>query len=242
MTAPTRRAVPRRIAHRGASRDHRENSLAAFDAALRERCQAIELDVQLSADGVPFIHHDRTLSGVGGGRRRVRHRSAEQLRELQLPELSVVLERYARRTELLVEIKAYGDDPAHHAALTEATVAAIAAADAIDRCWILCFDARVLDHVAELEPTLARVLNIEPPRRISAGIARQLDTLSALSMKIGRITPAFAGAVHDRGCPTMTYTCNTERRLRRALDRGIAGIMSDRPAWLAARLDETERR
>lgn len=54
---------PRRplvIAHRGASGTHPENTAAAFEAAARTGADAIETDVQLSADGVPFLLHDDT--------------------------------------------------------------------------------------------------------------------------------------------------------------------------------------
>ena len=62
---------PRVIAHRGASATHPENTLAAFDAALAEGCDGLELDLQLSRDGVPVVYHDRTLRKAGGGARAV---------------------------------------------------------------------------------------------------------------------------------------------------------------------------
>lgn len=223
--------VPRRIAHRGASVARPENSFAAFDLAIRQRCHAIELDVQRSRDGELFVHHDRTLSKVGGGRRRLRHVEASGLDALGLAHFDAVLARIASRVELLVEIKAYGS-PEENLTLTDATVQAIRAARRVDRCWILCFDEALLERVATLEPKLRRVLNIAPPRRMTQALSRTIPKLDALSMAIGKITPAFKRAVDALDCPTMTYTCNTPRRLHRALELGIDGIMSDRPDWL----------
>ena len=70
------------IAHRGASRRRPENTLPAFDEALRLGCDAIELDVQLSRDGVPVVFHDKTLSRAGAGRKRVAGLKLAELRSL----------------------------------------------------------------------------------------------------------------------------------------------------------------
>ncbi|HEV2083603.1 MAG TPA: glycerophosphodiester phosphodiesterase family protein, partial [Gemmatimonadales bacterium] len=49
------------IAHRGASGVAPENTLAAFELAVRQGADAFELDVRLTADGVPVVLHDPTL-------------------------------------------------------------------------------------------------------------------------------------------------------------------------------------
>jgi glycerophosphoryl diester phosphodiesterase len=49
------------IAHRGASGSAPENTIAAFERAVRQGADAIELDVRLTADGVPVVLHDATL-------------------------------------------------------------------------------------------------------------------------------------------------------------------------------------
>lgn len=59
--APTAPAI---VAHRGSWSRHRENTLEAFVAAYHERADMVELDVWLSADGVPVVHHDEAVDGV----------------------------------------------------------------------------------------------------------------------------------------------------------------------------------
>ena len=106
------------IAHRGASATHPENTLAAFDAALAEGCNGLELDLQLSRDGVPVVYHDRTLRKVGGGTRAVHQAEWVEIARLdaggwldrryageRVASLDHVLERYARRTRLLLHLK-----------------------------------------------------------------------------------------------------------------------------------------
>lgn len=66
--------------HRGASADAPENTIAAFRLALEQGADGIELDVQLSADGVPIVIHDRTLSRTAG--------RPEAIRELKAPAIT----------------------------------------------------------------------------------------------------------------------------------------------------------
>ena len=58
--------APAIVAHRGSWSEHRENTLPAFVAALDEGADMVELDVWLSADGVPVVHHDETIGDLGG--------------------------------------------------------------------------------------------------------------------------------------------------------------------------------
>src|SRR6185369_13837314 len=57
----TRRNVER-IGHRGAPRRYLENTTPAFQEALRLGADAVELDVHVTADGLPVVHHDPVLS------------------------------------------------------------------------------------------------------------------------------------------------------------------------------------
>lgn len=88
-----------------------ENSLAAFERAA-ESGYGIELDVQLSADGVPVVFHDAALSRMCAIDRRVDSLTFEQLRAYcladtreQIPSFSEVLSLINGRVPLLVEIK-----------------------------------------------------------------------------------------------------------------------------------------
>src|SRR5262245_21916718 len=53
------------IAHRGASREQPENTLAAFRRARELGADGVELDVHRTADGAIVVHHDAVIPGVG---------------------------------------------------------------------------------------------------------------------------------------------------------------------------------
>ena len=68
------------FAHRGASAYAPENTLAAFELAVQQGADAIELDVKLSADGHAIVMHDETLERTTGGQGRVKEMSLAKLR------------------------------------------------------------------------------------------------------------------------------------------------------------------
>ncbi len=70
------------VAHRGASAYAPENTIAAFDLALRHRADAIECDTRLTADGVPVLCHDATLERIAGRPDRVADLSLADLKSI----------------------------------------------------------------------------------------------------------------------------------------------------------------
>jgi glycerophosphoryl diester phosphodiesterase len=110
------------VAHRGNAREFPENTLPAFNSALNLGLRFLELDVHLSADGVPVVIHDHFLSRTTGRPGTVFDLEAAQLAQIEasepqrfgkrytgtrIPLLADVLELLAGRPEvtLFVEIK-----------------------------------------------------------------------------------------------------------------------------------------
>jgi len=240
--------LPWIIAHRGASRDRPENTLAAFDEALRQGAGGIELDVQFSRDEVPVVYHDRTLARAGGGRRRVAELTLRELRRLdaaarfegarrryRIPSLEEILTRYGRRTRLLVEIKTREGDAGceRHIRLAHATATLVRRQRLEKRVLLLSFAPEILDACAEAAPRIGRVLNLRPPRTLSPALSRRLRSVFAFCADVRSLTPGFAAAVRRAKRPLLTYTCNTKKTVEGSLDAGVIGVISDRPGWLA---------
>ncbi|GAD80403.1 glycerophosphoryl diester phosphodiesterase [Vibrio ezurae] len=70
------------MAHRGVSSQAPENTLSAFALAAEKGCQWIEIDVQLSSDGVPMVIHDDTVNRCTNGCGKVREMTLSQLKKL----------------------------------------------------------------------------------------------------------------------------------------------------------------
>src|ERR687897_178526 len=73
-----------RIAHRGASGNFPENTRLAFEKAIEARVDMIELDCQLSSDGHVVVFHDEGLSRTAGVRGKVRRKTLEELKKLDV--------------------------------------------------------------------------------------------------------------------------------------------------------------
>jgi glycerophosphoryl diester phosphodiesterase len=109
------------LAHRGASRIAPENTLVAFCLALEQGADGLELDVQLSRDGVPVVFHDSELSRTTDGRGRISEKTLAELRTLdagkwfdprfageRIPTLEEVFEAFGDRALYNIELKAFG--------------------------------------------------------------------------------------------------------------------------------------
>lgn len=83
------------IAHRGWQRRYPENTAAAVRGAIAAGARAVEVDLQLSADGVPVLHHDRDLWRVCRHRGEVARLSLAQLQELRASEPDRLGEEFA---------------------------------------------------------------------------------------------------------------------------------------------------
>lgn len=238
------------IAHRGASVDRPENTLAAFDAALEQGADGIELDLQLSKDGVPIVYHDRTLDRAGAPGRRVADLDCAELAALRIPATAVdagparlatldeVLDGYGRRTRLLIEIKGHElhTAPDRHHALCVAFAQAVQRHRSEAQLFALAFEVETLAILREVAPALPRLLNLKPPPILMPGLRRRLGALQGLSVDVRTLTRPFGTAVARVGKPLFVYTCNSDRHVARALAARATGIMSDRPSWLRMEL------
>jgi glycerophosphoryl diester phosphodiesterase len=236
------------IAHRGARTEAPDNTRSAFMRALNYPIDGIELDVQMSADGVPVLYHDSSLLRVGGGRRRIAELTYSELRSLNwggwfhadfakepLMTLARLLPLLSRFPRLLVEIKSHPrerlDGHAHR--LTEKVIAMLCEPRYRrfqDRIYVLSFDPEVLARAHDLAPHLPKVLNIigdEPPAQMVA-----TDHLWAIDVQIGKLTAAWVRWARSRGLHVMSYTCNGPRQVAKALAMGVDAIISDNPRRL----------
>lgn len=106
------------IAHRGTPRLAPENTIAGFDRALELGFRHLELDAQLSADGVPVVFHDSTLERTSSGSGPLARLTLAELRALdagrwfnqqfageRIPTLEEVLVRYRGRAHIHLELK-----------------------------------------------------------------------------------------------------------------------------------------
>ena len=236
MTAGT--SLPLVIAHRGASRDAPENTVAAFEAAIALGADAVELDVRRTADGVLVVHHNASRRGVPLSM--LTYSRLVRLSRHEPPRFDTVLDLCAGRIGLDIEVK----EPGFEAEVIEA------ASSRFPREQLLytSFEETVIAEIRRLDPNARCGLLLGPGRlrsrtqryegppfdlaeRCGADLLAVHQWLAPLRRRRGR-TPGtgLLAEAQARGFPMMVWTVDGPQRLRAYLADGrVAGIITDLP-------------
>ncbi|MDX6356520.1 MAG: glycerophosphoryl diester phosphodiesterase, partial [Streptomyces sp.] len=168
MTAARRRTQT--VAHRGDPYHHRENTLSSVRSALVKGADVVEIDVQLTRDGVPVLLHDPTLERLWGRPKPVASLTAAEVERITgggVPTLAAALaELLAHPTgRMLLDMS----DPEH----VEPTLAAVHAAGATDRvywCGLLSAMLTVRAHDPAAEIAMTWTTSRRPPLSLLADL------------------------------------------------------------------------
>lgn len=246
-----RGARPWVVAHRGDSKNFPENTLSAFRGAAASPTDAVELDVQFSADEQLMVCHDRTLERFGLGSGRIREQTAATLQGLDMggwfdpdfqgevmPTLKQVFDQCASSMPLLVELKVRDEVEPRRTKFLQGFIDEWARVEEPHELFVLCFDLDVLDQLHAMEEGLPCILNVETLEDLPKDLMDMRPWLIALDVRIDLLTPEFRAKVRDAGRLCFTYTCNEESDVRRALEMQVDGIITDDPErvydWILA--------
>ncbi|WP_353814074.1 glycerophosphodiester phosphodiesterase family protein [Agromyces sp. SYSU T00266] len=237
--------APRVLAHRGLALEAPENTLAAFEAAVRAGAHYLETDIHPSADGAAVLAHDPTLRRVAGRPESVSDLSLEALRGVDLGgghgfgTLDELLHAFPD-ARLNIDVKTD--------AAAAPTLEAVRRAAAADRVLLTAFsDARRRRLAAAMPDSVtsagrASVLRAlaASRRRSSAAMRRGVAGARALQVpeRVGRLrllSPALVETAHAAGLEVHVWTVNDEADMRRLLALGVDGLVTDR-ADLALRV------
>lgn len=221
-------------AHRGDSLEAPENSLAAVRSSVEQGIDAVEIDVQLTKDGVVVLHHDYNLQRMAGVPKRVNELTYDEVARLnisirdggfdesgRIPMLAEVLAEVQGKAKLIVDLKPYGPGDE----LANEVVALIEQFDMVQECYIQSFDRQTLHQIRQLNPDI----------RIGQILYFAVGDLSLLDVDFYTIeqvmlTEAFVERAHKDGREVWVWTVNSERNLKEVLKFEIDGIITDFPA------------
>ena len=195
------------IAHRGASWDEPENTIAAFRRAIELGADYVELDVRAARDGSLRVVHDRSKNATDAP-------TLDQALETILGSAGVMVdlkEVYrCRRHDLLRRVLALVDD----------------------NVLLAAFEPRVLEEAHRLRPRIRIVQHVENVR-----IARAARYAWAASFDDKRATAAGFARARRLGLETLVYTVNDPERMSELAALGATAIVSDRPDLLRRTLE-----
>ena len=235
------------IAHRGASGERPENSLAAFELAVEQRADMIETDLHLSRDGTIVIHHDASLARLGEAGE-IGEYTASELAALDvtlgsanaegMPTLADLLDGFGERIELNLELKAASAGP--YPGLEEVALAAVEERGLLARVLFSSFSDPVLARLRGLSRNARLGVLVSPrlPRRVLAR-ARQVDAESIHPHTV-LVSDDLIRRAHEAGLKVLPYTEDDPAGMERLLDLGVDGLFTNHPARLRQLLEARE--
>jgi glycerophosphoryl diester phosphodiesterase len=240
-TATQRR--PRNFAHRGASGRAPENTLLAFRYAFELGADAIECDVQLSADGAPIILHDATLERTTTGRGAAAALSLEELRQLdagageRIPTLQEVLD-LCREAEKLVNLEIKAERLAQAEAIARVVGQVIEQGRHQARVLVSSFWLPVVAALKSAYPDI-RTATLHGGLRwrfLNMLRAARESRASAIHPHSALVSRRLVEEAHAAGLEVNVWTVDQPKMMLRLLSWGVDGIMTNYPDVLRGAL------
>ncbi len=226
------------VGHRGLSATYPENTLIAFEKALECGVDAMELDVQLTADHQLVVTHDPEIKRCSNGEGLIREMTFAELRALdfglwkgeefrgtRIPTLVEVLDLVFGKPrpgfQLQIEIK---DDQEECA---EQVVNLLQSRRLLDQCMIISFYGHILQKVHELEPRL--LLEGFPEEGMATHAENMYDFIDYVCIWNAKLTTENVKFFHDRGIKVNTYRGDSRQDVENALRFDVDSITSNNP-------------
>ncbi|MEO7588119.1 MAG: glycerophosphodiester phosphodiesterase [Arachnia sp.] len=226
-------------AHRGASAYAPENTIPAFQMAIDQGAQGIELDLQRSADGVLVAVHDETINRTSSGFGRVVDLTFEELRRcdfsngfighrnVRIPTLTEILD-LVRPTNLSLNVELKNSVELYPDIELEAAEV-VAAAGMTERVLFSSFN----------HPSLANLRGVVPPSQIgvlySDGLynpwqyARWIGAGALHPSWLALRQPDYVWLAHETGVKVNVWTVDEEKDVAHAIEIGVDALVTNFP-------------
>jgi len=235
------------IAHRGTSSEAPENTLAAFRLALAQGCDAIELDIHLSADGRVIVCHDATIDRTTNGSGAIAEMTAAQLQQYdagswfgesfaseRLPLLDEVLDLVPASVGINIEIKSY-----KHPEAERTLVALLEARNRLDSVFFSSFGHECLLRLKRWSPASKIGLLYEKDEKDYPGYFKRNQTDGySLHPSHEIVDASYVEAAKRQGLKVYPWTIDDPQRMRELIRAGVSGIITNRPKLLRELLKE----
>lgn len=240
------------IAHRGASFDAPENTVAAFRLGYEQGADAGECDVHLSQDGRVAVIHDADTARVSGHKQAVADQTLAELRTLDagqwgkwkgsafaenIPLLSDVVAIVPTGKRLFVELKV--------GTVILAELANVIRASRLTPAQLplICFDLGTARAAKRQLPAHEVLWIVDHPK---VGRGPDIEELIKSAREAGLdgldlnyrfpIDSEFVKKIHAAGLKLYTWTVDDPVAARAQAAAGVNGITTNRPGWLRSQL------
>jgi len=254
------------FAHRGASHDAPENTLAAFRLAREMGADGVELDVQVSKDGEAVVIHNFTVDATTDGQGAVRSKTLAELKELdagswfdavptkrcpepvegsafasqRIPTLQEVMVEIGHQLLLNIELKTtmFGS-----ADLTAELVRLIEDHNLVHRAVVSSFHPFALRRVKRLNHRIntGLIYFFDLPANLVRALLIALADPDALHPEKRLVTREYMDWAKERGYRVNAWTVDEPSEMKRLISLGVDGIITNRPDVLREILDSGVR-
>jgi glycerophosphoryl diester phosphodiesterase len=221
------------IAHRGASAEAPENTVAAFDEAIRLGARAVEMDVRVCKDGIPVILHDATVDRTTNGTGAVADLTRLDLLRLdagswkhprfagtRIPLLTEALQAISDDAMAVLELKTWIDPDMLRGILYAFGI--------LERCVILSFEPDILKAIRHRMPHTAIGLLCDNWTPELPGICNALEA-GILALETGVLNVERIKTAREHHLRMWTYTPNDAGSVAACAAIGVEGIITDHP-------------
>jgi len=227
------------FAHRGSAGTHPENTMIAFQEALRSGADGIELDVQMSKDGKIVVIHDeridRTTNGIGW----VKDYTYRQLRQFDasykfagkygicpIPSLEEVLS-WAKDTSLLLNIE-LKNGLIHYSGLEQKVIQMVQKWGMERRVILSSFNHMSMALCHQIAPYIETALLYMETMQQPWHYIRVMGA-SGLHPSYATVTESFVQEAHRHRIAVRPFTVNKETMMRKMCDYKVDAIITDYP-------------
>lgn len=242
------------VAHRGASQDAPENTVAAIELAWKQGADASEFDVYLTKDGKIAAIHDADTKRTAGDSLRVAESTLADLQKLdvgkwkgaafageRIPSLAEMLATVPEGKRVFIEVKCGPE------IVPELVRVLKVAGLKPEQTAVIAFDAEVIAATKKARPDLKAywLASLTPKKGqkppTAAGLIARAKEVNADGLDLEaaeRLDEAFAREIRDAGMKLYVWTVNDVAVAKRMIRCGVDGITTDRPAALRKELGQ----
>ena len=235
---PDKTAVPLVIAHRAGATAAPENTLAALERAIQDGAtDYVEIDVQLTLDGVIVVTHDKDLMKVANDPRYIRETNYAEYSQVdigqafgpefkgqRLSELSDFLEAGKGRAHFVIEFKqSAGTD------LVEKTVSVVNQYGMQSDVVVMSLDLNDIRQAQQMAPDISIAYCV----LTEVGDLTQLD-VDIIAIQEKNVTPKLIRDIQGQGVDVYGWTVDEGKRILELIEMGIDGIITNDPMRVAA--------
>ncbi len=232
------------IAHRGYSGEAPENTLAAFKKAIDAGSDMIEFDIHFSKDRQIVVIHDETLERTTDGLGRVAEFTLADLKKFdagfwfspdfkgeRIPTLSEVLNLAKGKILVNIEIKSPSHGLYSVTELAEEALKEVKQAGMLKDVIFSSFNPLALEKIREIEPRAYVAILYHREWNFIAEITKG-KSFEVLNLRKDFLNREKIDRIKGLGMMVNVYTVNEEEELRKFVDWGVDGIITNFPGRL----------